>query len=299
MKMCLTEKAYGILIDSLSVDPLATVQHILNDDNLDTCLKIHNVVTHFREHDGVVTPVKVAAIEKQIANIPPATEAKSAKYLIAALTNFNGLLKKYGDAYHYSNSKLQHILSQALQDPIFITVVAKFDDSPDMTWEQMSQAVMKAVDRHASTVYGNQFLTRRKRPAEDSSNSSLPPPQQACPQIVAMHRRASPTCWNGSGADHYACECPALTCESCGNCFSSRNHSLYHSFATCPWVAPSHQSQLQAQQHQPFVRSVRGRPLGRGLHDGGLGRGGTPSGGGGGAIESMRQHLKLKSMMKK
>jgi hypothetical protein len=289
VKVPLIGKAYGILIDSLSVYPLATVRHILDDDNLDDRTRIQNVVTYFREHDGAVTPTKVAAIEKQISDIPPATEAKSAHYLLAALTNFNGLLKKYGDAYHLSGAKLRHILSQALQDPIFLTVVAKIDDSPDMTWEQMSQAVTNAIARHAS----NEFLTSRKRPADDlmysatiqsMSSTALPS------NIVAMQRNPSFKCWNCSGSDHHARHCVALFCNNCGNSFPSRDHPSYHSFFNCPWVAhqtqprPQQQSQPRPQQqsqpqHQPFVRYVRDRSMGGRGSRSGRGRGGIPHGG--------------------
>ena len=282
-KTPLIGKAYGILIDSLSLSSLAKVKHILDDDDLDHRRRIQNVVAYFREHDGAADSIKVAAIEKKITEIPPATDFESAQYFITALGNFNGLLKKYENNSHYSNEKLRHILSQALQDPIFSNVVAKFDDSPNITWEEMSEAVEKACIRHES----NQFLTKRKRSTEDLMSSATiqstsarstspnilrsshlhPPPQQKSSNI---------TCWNCSGSGHHAHECTALFCNNCGNGFRSRDHPSYHSFYDCPWADYQHRPRPQQQskpQHQPLVRSVSGRNFGRGRSSRGGGRG--------------------------
>lgn len=269
-------KAYGIIIDSLSYLPLESVRHILNDPTLDGRRRVQNIVNFLRARDGAVTSSKIGAIEREIDRIPPATDGPSAQYLMVALLNLSGILRRFGGNCHYSDERLRIFLLKSLHDPIFAGVIQQIVDNPDMPLIKIYEALQKAI-------HVLEDVTRRKRPSENevmrcatikrtsssfvlssicSRNSSLPLTHQSSsnsnPQILGLERQS--TCWNCSSSDHFARDCNALHCNNCGCFFQSRDVPGYHLCTNCPYAIPH----CAIPPPPPFVRSKRGRSAYRG-----------------------------------
>jgi hypothetical protein len=180
---------------------------------------------------------------------------------------------------------------------MFHNSLHKINDDPTMTWEQACRQVKNDINLYQS----NEYLSGRKRSAEEdimnsamiqsTSSLALPPvdrrnpylmlPQQtystssssSIPRQVFSMRKSSAGCWNCSGDDHYARECPKLVCNRCGASFKDRHVPSYHTWQNCPFLSQQ-PSSPSASISQPFVRQVRGRSRGRGQNGrGGRGRG--------------------------
>lgn len=105
----LIAKAYEIVVNSLTVNPRARVKHILDDETIDERTRIQDVIQILRKNDGAASGTKIGAIERDIGRIPPATVGPSALYLLTALTNFNGILSKFGRNFCYSDERMSSI----------------------------------------------------------------------------------------------------------------------------------------------------------------------------------------------
>lgn len=176
------ERALAIIKKSLGIAPTARVMHILEDVAVADRAKAQQVCQLLQDTYGKNTEATRAAIDKDINDLPIATDQVTATSVLTGLAMLNKILRQMGAP--KTDAQLKTILFQKLQGSLFESVINDIDKNPDMSYVQACDEVRRvmnltqmrnAVPAPNSHVPGNGFNN-----ASSPGYHSVPPAGSRC-----------------------------------------------------------------------------------------------------------------------
>lgn len=290
------ERALAVIKKSLGMAPTARVVHILESVTMKDREKAKQVCQLLLATYGKNTEASRAAIDKDINDLPIATEVLSANVVLTGLAMLNKILRQMGAP--KSDAQLKTILFQKLHGSLFESVINEIDKHPEMTYLEACDEVRRVMN--LSHMRSSAYASSPHHVAASTTiaypgyvNPSPPPPPSpparsyaflypgaqgyipsssvhvpSTPSYQANTVARSPSfqptpCWNCQSTDHRHRDCPANHCRACGSWWISVHEPNYHHFSVCPQNRNPPQF-TGSDTRRPFARPAMPNKRGRG-----------------------------------
>lgn len=271
------EKCLGVIKNSLNSIPYslfrtqidATTTTINGIDypitNRHKCQLIVEAMIAYYGTPDVATKI---AVQRDMDNLPSATDSASAIFLMTGMVHINSVLRQWQAP--YDDAILKTKLLEKLDSAIFDNIAEKINSNPEYTFEKACQEVRASLELQTMRSSKRSATTMKSIYSPSSSSSSSPSnsedylssvfapsnhpmkrnrtDEQPLPTVSAISTNlaintvdANTVCWNCQSSGHQASTCTALHCRKCQSFFYSKQDPNYHMMTSCPMQTSGNQ----------------------------------------------------------